>query len=416
MSGTLPITLGDRPAGGVVPLLPGPGQQGPGQPEGRDLRAWHAALTTEIAARLSAAHAAILAEPVPPGEPGGRIVWRAPGARARAFADLSPEDRRALTNALGSILSDIRRAAESGESPALRAAWPALREVPDLDSLHAVDGRPVLSAWGHAPASGRPTGLLARFDDGRAWRAPPRAPWAAWGLAGGAVACLALAAGLLMPIAGATLFPDPAQCRLDTAGLTLMDDAARLSRRQTALEAELALVLEEGGRRRLACPIPRLPQPPPIIRQAEAPPAPPPPPRAATSPEPPRALPREAWDRGDLGMLDGCWRNTTDMQTRDVNTDRVNPVRSWEMCFDRSGTGRQTIIWTNGMRCDGPLRATFEGPIVRFTEPARCSGSTSLTYLGRHECRRLNDSEAECTRIQLDGRSTGGQTGRFRRP
>ncbi|GGC40113.1 hypothetical protein GCM10011504_18160 [Siccirubricoccus deserti] len=253
---------------------------------------WHAALVAEITAGLGAAHAAVLAVPVAEGE---ELAWYAPGSRSRVFSALLVADRRALTEALGAILSDIRRLGESGAAPAVAAAWPSLREVPDLDAVFAVDGRPVLTAWAQMNARAeRPAGLLARFDDGLAWQPPPRFPTRAWALAGGALAALALAAGVLLPLAGAALFPPVPQCTIDPASLAIYQEASREAERQDALEGELARLEEERGRRRLACPLPVAPPPPPPAppeRRAEAPPPPPPPQRPPRREEPPRPPP-----------------------------------------------------------------------------------------------------------------------------
>ncbi|MCO6417499.1 hypothetical protein JYK14_15210, partial [Siccirubricoccus sp. KC 17139] len=146
MSGAA-LILDRRRRDAIRPLLPA-----------RPAAEWHAALTAEITAGLGAAHAAVLAAPVEEGE---EIAWCAAGTRSKAFAELPLADRRALTEALGAILSDIRRLGESGAAPNVAAAWPALREVPDLEAVFAVDGRPVLAAWAHVPARAeRPPGLL----------------------------------------------------------------------------------------------------------------------------------------------------------------------------------------------------------------------------------------------------------------
>ncbi|MFC7544219.1 hypothetical protein ACFQU2_39020 [Siccirubricoccus deserti] len=209
------------------------------------------------------------------GGAGGRgeeLAWYAPGSRSRVFSALPVADRRALTEALGAILSDIRRLGESGAAPAVAAAWPSLREVPDLDAVFAVDGRPVLTAWAQMNARAeRPAGLLARFDDGLAWQPPPRFPTRAWALAGGALAALALAAGVLLPLAGAALFPPVPQCTIDPASLAIYQEASREAERQDALEGELARLEEERGRRRLACPLPVAPPPPPPAPPSAAP-------------------------------------------------------------------------------------------------------------------------------------------------
>jgi hypothetical protein len=248
---------------------------------------WHAALVAEITAGLGPAHAAVLATPVAEGE---ELAWYAQGSRSRGFTALPVVDRRALTEALAAILSDIRRLGESGAAPTVTAAWPSLREVPDLDAVFAVDGRPVLTAWAQMNAKAeRPAGLLARFDDGLPWQPPPRFPVRVWALAGGVLAALALAAGVLLPLFGAALFPPVPQCTVDPASLAIYQEANREAERQNALEAELARLEEERGRRRLACPLPVAPPPPPPPpqpeRRAEAPP--PPPPRREEPPRPP---------------------------------------------------------------------------------------------------------------------------------
>lgn len=361
-----------------------------------DLPGWHAALMAEITSHLSAAHAAVLAAP---SQADGRLSWTAPGNRARGFADLPAQDRQALTRALGSILSDIRRLAESGAAPAVAAAWPLLGEVPELGHLWAVDGRPVLSAWGFAPgAASRPAGLLARYDDGIRWIAQPRPPWGAWGAAGGTLAALALAAGLLLPALGARLFPPLQQCRADPAQLALLMDASAASSRQLQLETELALLQQEAGRRRMLCPLPAAPTP-------------------ATAPPPPRAeLPQQRWEQGDLAMLEGCWRRISNMATREIATGRVLDVAEWRMCFDRSGTGRQSLVWNDGERCEGPLQASFAQSRMLIAEPAQCVGASRTLVVGRYSCERQSDTVADCERTDLSGPNAGRSTpGRFTR-
>jgi hypothetical protein len=387
------LTLADCRADSLRRLLP----------DQHDLPGWHAALVAEIANHLSPAHAAVLAVP---SQAEGRLRWTVSGNRARGFADLPVQDRQALTRALGSILSDIRRLAESGAAPTVAAAWPMLSEVPELGQFWAVDGRPVLSAWGFAPgAASQPAGLLARYDDGIRWTAEPRPPWGTWAAAAGTLAALALVAGLLLPPLGARLFPPLAQCRADPAGLALLMDANAVSSRQLQLETELALLQQEAGRRRMLCALPG----------ASDPAAAPTPPAAA--PPPPRAeLPQQRWEQGDLAMLEGCWRRISNMTTREIATGRVLDVAEWSMCFDRVGTGRQTLVLTSGERCEGPLRASFAQNRMLINEPAECTGPTRTLTLGRYSCERQSDTVADCERTELSGPTPGRSTpGRFTR-
>jgi hypothetical protein len=117
-------------------------------------------------------------------------------------------------------------------------------------------------------------------------------------------------------------------------------------------------------------------------------------------------------------MLEGCWRNTTQLTTHDVNTGAVRDVRQWQLCFDRSGNGHQTLVWTDGVTCQGPMRATFsDDSHLILTDSARCTAaSRRFLYGGRFECERISGSEATCIRIETEGPGIGTrQSGRFMR-
>jgi hypothetical protein len=243
------------------------------------------------AGRLSPAHAALFAQPV--AEDGG-IGWGAPGARSARYADIDAASRAALTAEAGRILSDLRREAErqagSGGGP-LVALWPAIAEIPSFDMVFAVDGRPVLAGWGHVGgAAPGPLGLLARFDDGVHWQPPARRPWGVWAVTLGALAALALLAGLIGPLLAWRFFTPPqAQCVAAPGDLEALSRLVEAERGERDLRTELARLEEELGRRRLACPLPRAPEPPPTPRPPEPPPppAPEPPPREDPIPPPP---------------------------------------------------------------------------------------------------------------------------------
>lgn len=360
------IRLLESAPGGLRSLLP----------PGRDLAAWHAALVGEVARHLSPAHAQILARPERAGD---GMAWVADGAVRSRYADLPAEGRRALDLAAGAILSDIRRLAESGAAPAVREAWPALREIPDMGHLFAVDGRPVLAAWGHAgggAGAGGP-GRLARLDDGVPWRPAPRTPWGRYGAALGVLAALALAAGLLLPLAAPWLVDRPAACAIVPGQLDAMRGQMELESRGQELRTLLATLTEETGRRQLQCPIPVLPAPPP-----------PPSPRAD--------LPRDLWDRQDLSALQGCWHLNTALQVLD-SRGQSSPVRTWRMCFDGSGHGNQEAALQDGRRCSGPLDASFEGAaLLRVTQTRPCSGPGLGIGAAVLRCRRVSDAEAQC--------------------
>lgn len=387
-------------------------------PAGRDVVAWHAALSGEIAAHLSPGHAAVLARP----EPGaGGVAWVAEGTARTRYADLLGEGRRALDAALGAVLSDIRRLAESGVAPAVREAWPALREVPDMGHVFAVDGRPVLAGWGHVAgaavvggAVGGASGRLARLDDGVAWRATPQPQWRRYGMALGALAVLALVGGLLLPLLAPWLVAKPASCMIVPGQLEALRGQMELDSRGAELRTLLATLTEEVGRKQLTCPIVPAAAPPPAVPVPLPRPAPPPP--SPPPPQPRADLPRERWDQRDLSMLEGCWSLTTTLTVWNHEQTRSSRVRSWRMCFDGHGAGHQTIQLDDGRHCEGPLGASFGGDVLRVTEPQVCDGPNFR--LGRTErlCRRLGDSEAECNGHATDDpEARGSYTGRFRR-
>jgi hypothetical protein len=172
----------------------------------------------------------------------------------------------------------------------------------------------------------------------------------------------------------------------------------------------------ERGRRQLDCPLPeppRQPDPPPPPPQ-EPPPEPPPPPPPPPPAPPQRAeLPQDRWDRGDLSMLQGCWNLDSDYRTRDVDTGRIDTVRSWRMCFDAGGRGRQTMIYSNGRRCEGPVAGRFEGQtlIIDDTADLPCQDRYRVLHrVGR--CERAGDDRAECVTRSLNA-PRGGAGSRF---
>ena len=136
------------------------------------------------------------------------------------------------------------------------------------------------------------------------------------------------------------------------------------------------------------------PEAPVPDRRPVAPARPPP-------PEPPPDIPEDAWQDRDLGLLEGCWQRITNLSTRDTVTGRTTPVRSWQVCFDTAGQGRQVVIYENGLRCEGGISAAFlpDGRLgMRDTGAITCPDRRIHAHV--YECDRVADGTAVCVARQ----------------
>jgi hypothetical protein len=344
-------------------------------PPDRDLAAWHKALTAELA-RIGPVHAALLAAPETASM---GLEWIAVGERAMPAASLPGNGLQALMAALGSILADIDGFVASGQSPLLASAWPALRRLPDNSYVYAVDGRPVLAAWGQAPADAAewPDPLVAIMPQ----RAPvlPFAPppgRANFGLIGAFLAA-ALLFGVLLP----SLVLHPFTC---TAPAAAIDQGNAALAQNAQLTTQLTQLEEQAAQNRAQC---------------DAPPKP--------------ALPQNAWDSGRLDMLSGCWKLITNMTEYNIKTNAPMPISGWSICFDKLGKGTQTVTYQSGDVCTGPVQASFlSGHQMMIHEPSQCSGPSS-TVIGYWICKRVSDSQADC--VRTDPHFPGHVEGIFQR-
>lgn len=95
-------------------------------------------------------------------------------------------------------------------------------------------------------------------------------------------------------------------------------------------------------------------------------------------------------------MLKGCWHSTTRLTTVETSTGVRSNVETWEWCCDAAGRGRQSIRWTDGKTCTGPMAGSFsESNMLVMTDTSPCTGGRTM-FRGRTECTRLSDSEATC--------------------
>ena len=270
--------------------LAGSGQAG--------VAAWgalHALLTRE----LSAAHAAVLAEPMV-NEAQGTIDWYAEGEGAGARLIDLPEPVRArvqarldqLAGEIGALATRLQTSRTEADRLLSVALEQALR-LPGPEFVHVRGERPVLVGWAHVRSNQR-AGEAALT--GQAWRAGGGA--GAAGRAGPGAAGVAAGGMPAVPRGGMVILPAPAspfgvqarpgvwrwagvvaaavlgavvfglllrdpfawfsipvpQCRLEPGQLGLGQGLQEAVARETVLRTELARLTADAGRRRLLCP------------------------------------------------------------------------------------------------------------------------------------------------------------------
>ncbi len=123
-----------------------------------------------------------------------------------------------------------------------------------------------------------------------------------------------------------------------------------------------------------------------------------PPPPAAVVPPPAPPIDAEAWQRRDIGAMDGCWELDSDYRTQNDRTGEITHFTEWTMCFDGDGQGRATMRATNGTTCAGPVAGQFasDGRLV-VTEAGNLACSDA-TFIYRRElgCALLDGGAASC--------------------
>ncbi|MFC7544217.1 hypothetical protein ACFQU2_39010 [Siccirubricoccus deserti] len=268
------------------------------------------ALTAQIGAELSPAHAALFAEPQRDAA-RGEIDWYAEGSGTAARADTLPEaEREALLARWHAMREEIRAlAGRIGSRPDASSRFMATLiqaaltlPAPEARNLWRIDGRPVLVAWGHeragvAAAAETLTGRMAAADVPMQILPPPAPPvppgprlWPLVAALAGALALLLLALLFAWRDPFGLLRPQESACVASPEDLAALAGLREASEREGALRRELARLVTDAAARRATCaPVP-----------APTPVAPP-----ATAPEPPRNadLERAAREGGQTGQL-----------------------------------------------------------------------------------------------------------------
>lgn len=128
-------------------------------------------------------------------------------------------------------------------------------------------------------------------------------------------------------------------------------------------------------------------------------------PRAATAAEAaPESIPEQAWNRREVGFLEGCWALESDYRVKHVQTGAVRRVASWQVCFDRAGHGRQTLTFDDGQSCSGPMSGAFgdQGRLMlRDAGNVPCADNTFI-YERHMTCERTDGAHAHCLSVSPD--------------
>lgn len=200
---------------------------------------------------------------------------------------------------------------------------------------------------------------------------------------GAAAYAVLSACGLRLPFVGVVT-----ACEDETALATraALDETLRegdaLARRVDFLERELAA---------LEC-------------RADPPPPPPPPP---PEPETESGLDPDAFEQGDISVMEGCWQLDSNYSVTHIRTKKVTHFRDWRLCFDANGQGREIMRSTDGVRCEGPIRGRLQAGKLVMTEPGNMECDNN-THIFRRDITCALDARgrAQCESYQpeIDGR------------
>ena len=439
---------------------------------------WRAAgqLRAAIAQRLSREHADLLA--IPEVDPSGRrIDWYAPfDGDAKSLADLGESERAAILEKVRSLHADLAKLADTMEAPdrsgAERNFARLLRHAltaPGEETLHVVDGRPVMTFWGFTAEAALPGMFLASPPVPRAlppsFNATPEAVMAsapAAAVMGTRTAWwqwLLLAALLLLLLAFLAWLVRPYLPHLEAQlEAEARDKALTMSVRQPAelqrarfdtlqrdnerLRLELARLTDEASRRGNDCaaevvvgpgggavvggvdgkPIERGAAPRPDVNVAGKTDD-----KGANKgpdkgqdkgqdkaggpkDEPkPMVVPPEAKQKQDLGFLKGEWRSRTGLVTASGEKD-LRPTYT----LDDKGKGKVSFVQSNGATCEAPAEARWDAGKLVIEEKANPKCSDGHTYARNTvNCEVGPDGVAQCKGNQPgDNRSYNVQIGR----
>jgi hypothetical protein len=386
------------------------------------IQAWDQ-ITSYLRRALSENHAALFAEPNPDPD-RGVVDWYAEGAGAAVpLASLSPDAaaaaRAELATLLGAIQAEIARLGNAPQSSDrfLGELLALAIQVPNQDSVRVLGGRPVLVAWGHAPAGGSAQPALLIGETSRPIATGPmeivgppvevvRRPIAAW--------IAAALAGVLLPLLLALAWFDPFRwfeaqppvCVARADDFPLIEEYRREQEREAALRAQLARLARELGDRRVACPPPPPPPQQPAQQQPAPQPAPPPPQQAQPQRPPPNPDAERARNQGAKSgrvQVILAWDNENDL---DLVVNCAGGGTIFYMARQGCGGGELDI----DRNAEAPIRRDPVENIVWSNEPP--NGRYAIAVM--HNGNRQNIPQPSSFRVTLriEGRPDQSWSGR----
>lgn len=100
-------------------------------------------------------------------------------------------------------------------------------------------------------------------------------------------------------------------------------------------------------------------------------------------------IPDEVLDNRDIADLEGCWSLASRYSIRSRETGQNFATQDWEMCFGADGSGSQTLVFENGLRCEGRVHAQFDE-----------AGNLSVIDLGNVPCEGGRGIDQRITRCE----------------
>ncbi|EHD14961.1 hypothetical protein CIN_08930 [Commensalibacter intestini A911] len=363
------------------------------------------------------------------------IDWYAEGKEFTPWKDLSEVKQKEALQVIQSTLVDITSAARLHPRSLLSRSLPACGCFPSLEDVYIVDGRPVLTKWGYREVNGFYNPLANHTT-----KITQQARRLLWSHFPWITALVALFLGVVTSLLWNIYHHSNKSCYATYPLLKDVEEALKTQDQNKDLTNKQGALLNALEVLKQQCKIPSIqplkPQDAPELgvlpdatKMPDVPTVPPieklpnieapkqqeiPQPKPTPQPQKKVDFPKDAWDKKDKSMLNGCWHLTTPLKLVTRGAGIWTPVESWKVCFNQSGNGNQTIVKSDNTSCHGPVSAYFQGEQLIIKQPGNCNGSFFLVQ-GTQVCTRVSDTEARCLYNDDDRPSGNRVPGIFKR-